>query len=268
MILGLTALILSAMMILAWGVRLKTSQSGWIDAIWSFSLGLGAGLVAWAPFDPSVVTPRQWFVGLCAFMAALRLGLDISRRTIGAGDDPRYQALIISWGVDFKTKLFWFLQIQAGCAFLLCVTIYVAAHKPQPLGASLDYIGFAVILIAFIGEMLSDRQLRQFKKQKNNKSICDTGLWSCSRHPNYFFEWLAWVGYAILAFDVSGRWSLGFLGLIGPILMYWLLVHVSGIPLLEKHMLATRPKEYLDYQQRVPAFFPKWRKSERLNLIN
>jgi steroid 5-alpha reductase family enzyme len=44
--------------------------------------------------------------------------------------------------------------------------------------------------------------------------------------------------------------------------MYWLLVHVSGIPLLEKHMLATRPKEYLDYQQRVPAFFPKWRKSK------
>ncbi len=85
-------------------------------------------------------------------------------------------------------------------------------------------------------------------------AVADTGLWGWSRHPNYFFEWLGWFGYFAIA--VTPGYGPGWLALIGPAMMYWLLVHASGIPPLEKHMLATRGDAFRAYQARVSAFFP------------
>jgi steroid 5-alpha reductase family enzyme len=77
-----------------------------------------------------------------------------------------------------------------------------------------------------------------------------------SRHPNYFFEWMGWFAYAIIAIDFSGGYPWGWLALAGPALMYWLLVHASGIPPLEAHMLRSRGQAFRDYQHRVNAFWP------------
>jgi steroid 5-alpha reductase family enzyme len=104
---------------------------------------------------------------------------------------------------------------------------------------------------------MADRQLRAFAHNpKNRGKVCDAGLWAWSRHPNYFFEWIGWFAYALFAIDLSGGHVWGWLALTGPAFMYWLLVHVSGIPPLEAHMLRSRKKAFADYQKRVPAFFP------------
>jgi steroid 5-alpha reductase family enzyme len=84
--------------------------------------------------------------------------------------------------------------------------------------------------------------------------VCDAGLWHWSRHPNYFFEWLYWLAYPALA--LAGGWQWGLLAFAAPALMFVLLTRISGIPMLEREMLAAKGDAYRAYQQRVSAFFP------------
>lgn len=256
MILPGLLLIHCAMMSSAWFVRFRTGQSGWIDAIWSLSVALSGCVAAWAPFRFSALSSRQWIVGLCVFVAFLRLGADLARRARDSADDARYLALQKSWGDHYKSRLFWFLQIQAVCGFILSLTAYLAARNPAHFGRSSDWIAVLLIVISMAGETLADRQLRHFKQTRSRDLVCDAGLWGLSRHPNYFFQWLFWVGVAIMAISLDGDWPQGFIAITGPLMMYWLLVHVSGIPPLEKHMMQTRPEAFAAYRQRVNAFFP------------
>jgi steroid 5-alpha reductase family enzyme len=112
-------------------------------------------------------------------------------------------------------------------------------------------------LVAIAGEAMADRQLRDFKSNPHNRGkVCDVGLWSLSRHPNYFFEWLTWVAYPVIAVDFAGHNPYGWLALAAPACMYWVLVHVSGVPPLEQHMLRSRGAAFRAYQLRTRAFFP------------
>ena len=115
----------------------------------------------------------------------------------------------------------------------------------------------ALLVGALAGEAVSDWQLRRFKSDPANRGrICEAGLWSLSRHPNYFFEWLCWLAYPLIAIDLSGANPLGWISLLAPACMYWVLVHVSGIPPLEAHMLRTRGEQFRALQARTRAFFP------------
>ena len=86
--------------------------------------------------------------------------------------------------------------------------------------------------------------------------MCDAGLWRWSRHPNYFFEWLAWVAYPLIAVDLAGYNPFGWFAALASLCMYWVLVHVSGVPPLEEHMLRTRGDAYRAYQRRTRPFLP------------
>ena len=251
------AVCLSATMIGAWLIALRTGRSGWIDAIWSFATGAFGAAAAVIPLAESQISMRQVFVAILALFWSLRLGLHISIRTARGGDDPRYKQLREEWGGSFKRRLFWFLQIQGLAAFALALSIMLAAHNPAPGLGIADWTGFAVLIVAVAGEAIADRQLSAFRSNPANKGkVCDVGLWGISRHPNYFFEWLGWLAYAIIAIDLTGAYPWGWLALAGPLLMYWLLVHASGIPPLEAHMLRSRGKAFRDYQNRVNAFWP------------
>lgn len=241
----------------AWLIALRTGKSGWIDAVWSFATGVFAALAALFPFDGSEVTIRQVLVAVLALAWSLRLGLHIAKRTVDDGDDPRYRRLREDWGSTFKFRLFWFLQIQALAAVVLVLSVMVAAHNPAPGLSTLDWLGVAVLIVSVVGEAIADRQLSAFRANPENKGkVCDAGLWGLSRHPNYFFEWLGWLAYPLIAIDLTGAYPFGWLALAGPVMMYWLLVHASGIPPLEAHMLKSRGAAFRDYQQRVNAFWP------------
>jgi steroid 5-alpha reductase family enzyme len=247
--------VLSAAMGLAWLVAERTGRSGWIDAIWTFATGLAGMALGLLPASPGALRPI--LVSGLAALWSLRLGIHIVLRTVHGGDDPRYRQLRAEWGDKASGRLFWFLQVQAAAALVLALAIAAAAHRPG-LGLDLrDALGVALFAVAAFGERAADRQLARFGGDPKNKlRICDVGLWGHSRHPNYFFEWLVWVSFAIIAIAPVGNYPWGWYGLAAPLLMYVLLVHVSGIPPLEAHMLRSRGDAFRVYQARVNAFWP------------
>jgi steroid 5-alpha reductase family enzyme len=246
------AVLLSVIMSGAWALQRATGNSGWVDAVWSFGLGLAGLVLALVPGGPAT---RQIVVAVLIAAWSARLGLHIAQRSLHGSEDTRYAALRQEWGARFQVRLFLFLQIQAAAAAVLGLSIMLAAHNPAAFPRVLDIAGIVVLVVAVAGEGMADGQLRRFKRNPVNKGrICDAGLWGWSRHPNYFFEWFGWVAYPLLA--ISGDWWWGWLALSGPAFMYWLLVHVSGIPLLEQQMLKSRGDAFRAYQARVSAFFP------------
>ena len=153
--------------------------------------------------------------------------------------------------------MFWFLQSQAAVGALLALSIALAAHNANPVVRMQDLVGFALLVVAVVGEAIADRQLRLFTSNPSNRAaVCDVGLWSWSRHPNYFFEWLSWLAYPIVAIDLAGHNPYGWLALAAPVSMYWVLVHVSGIPPLEKHMLQISRRCVPGISNTDPCLFP------------
>ncbi|WP_442582067.1 DUF1295 domain-containing protein [Mesorhizobium sp. ASY16-5R] len=242
----------------AWWIATKSGKSGWIDAIWSFAVGICGAVAALVSFGGAVLTDRQFLVAGLALLWSLRLGIHISVRTARSDqDDPRYAQLRREWGMSFRRRLFFFLQIQAATAFALVLSIMAAAHNPAQGLSAQDWAGVLLLLVAIAGEAVADRQLVSFRSNVANKGkVCDAGLWRLSRHPNYFFEWLGWLAYPVIAVDMTGGYAWGWAALVGPALMYWLLVHASGIPPLEAHMLRSRGERFRRYQERTNAFWP------------
>lgn len=255
-LLVLLAVALSLAMAGAWLIARRPGQSGWTDAIWSYAIGLAGVTATLAPAD-AAFTGRQWLIAALVAGWSLRLGTHIAVRSSQGGDDPRYAELKRQWGAHFQARLFLFLQIQALAALLLVGSILAAARNPMPGWRWSDGAGALLLAIAVLGEGLADRQLKTFRANPANaRRVCDQGLWSLSRHPNYFFEWLGWVAYALIAIGPDGRFGWGWIALSGPAFMYLLLVHVSGIPPLEAHMLRSRGDAFRSVQKRVRAFWP------------
>jgi steroid 5-alpha reductase family enzyme len=253
------ALSLSVLMAGAWVVQQHTGNSGWVDTIWTFSVGLvGAASALW-PVMGAAPNARQWLVAALVAIWSLRLGLHIAVRTAGITDDPRYAAFAREWGVDSARRMFVFLQNQGFGSIPLVFSIFVAARFPSDLLRPQDYLGALILLAGIAGEALADAQLKRFRLDPANKGrVCDIGLWRWSRHPNYFFEWFGWLAYPVIAlsFDYPLSYPWGWATLLAPAFMYWILVHVTGIPPLEQQMLRSRGERYRDYQSRTSMFFP------------
>jgi steroid 5-alpha reductase family enzyme len=249
------AISLSILMAFAWLVQQRSGNSGWVDTIWTFSLGLvGAGSALW-PVAGAAPNARQWLVAALVAVWSLRLGVHIAIRTAGITDDPRYAAFAKEWGADSPRKMFVFLQNQGLGSIPLVFAIFVAARVPTDALRLQDYLGVLILLIGILGEALADAQLKRFRKNPANKGrVCNAGLWRWSRHPNYFFEWFGWLAYPVIALSPDYAW--GWLTLLAPVFMYWILVYVTGIPPLEAQMLRSRGDRYRDYQSRTSAFFP------------
>jgi len=252
---------LSCWMALAWAHQRWAGNGGIADAYWSFGLGVAGVSLALMPQGTEGITERQWLVAVLVAIWSARLGIHIAARHKGAQEDARYAHMRAEWGKSFQRRLFWFLQLQALAAAFLALSIMLAAHHPRAALDGQDFLGAFILLIAIGGEALADWQLTRFKASSPGKNaVCDVGLWRLSRHPNYFFEWLGWLAYPLIAIDFSGAYPWGYLALSGAVFMYWLLVHVSGIPPLEAHMLRARGEVFRTYQRRTNAFFPGPRK--------
>jgi steroid 5-alpha reductase family enzyme len=254
----LIAASLSILMAGAFLVQQRTGNSGWVDTIWTFSLGLvGATSALWPIAGPPNV--RQWLVAALVAIWSLRLGIHIAIRTAGIDDDPRYASFAKEWGLNAPRRMFIFLQNQALGTIPLVFAIFIAARFPSDTLRLQDYAGVLILLIGIAGEALADAQLKTFRENPANQGrVCDVGLWRWSRHPNYFFEWFGWLAYPVigLSVDYPLNYPWGLATLLAPVCMYWILVHVTGIPPLEAQMLRSRGERYRDYQLRTSRFFP------------
>jgi steroid 5-alpha reductase family enzyme len=253
------ALSLSVLMAAAWMVQQRTGNSGWVDTIWTFSLGLvGAGIALW-PIAGAAPNARQWLVAALVAIWSIRLGSHIAARTAGITDDPRYAAFAGEWGADSPRRMFVFLQNQGLGSIPLAFAIFVAARFPDEMLRLQDYLGAAILFAGIAGEAVADKQLKTFRSNPANKGqVCNVGLWRWSRHPNYFFEWFGWLAYPVIAIspDYPLYYPWGWATLLAPVFMYWILVYVTGIPPLEEQMLRSRGEHYRHYQSRTSKFFP------------
>ena len=200
-------------------------KTSWIDVCWTLGTGLtGVFLAIVQDGLRGIPSGRQILVAAIAALWSGRLGWYLMSCARGIGDDPRYRAMIAAWGQDAQAKLFWHLQIQACVGLLLASCIVVAARNPSPLVRVQDLAAIALVLISVTGEALADDQMRRFRRSSGHgRNICDAGLWQWSRHPNYFFEWLFWLALPLLAVG----YAVGWVAILAPLCMYWLLVHVS-----------------------------------------
>lgn len=238
----------------AWLIVRRTGDGGWTDVVWTLSVGMiGAGAALWPASDAS--SARQGLVALLIGVWALRLGGYLAGRTARASSpDPRYEDFRKQWG-GWGLKAWGFLMIQAATVLVLVVSIRAAATRPEPGLDWRDGLAALIVLVAVVGEAVADRQMAAFRRNASGRGkVADTGLWAWSRHPNYFFEWTVWLAWPVMAFDPGQTAS--WLTPAAAILMWWLLNHVSGVPMLEAQMLKTRPDAYRAYQARVSRFLP------------
>jgi steroid 5-alpha reductase family enzyme len=243
-------------MLVGWAFQKARDNGGWTDVFWAFGMGMAGVLSALWPEEPGPLFARQWLVAAMIGLWSLRVGLHIAVRVSRSSEDARYARLRQDWGASFQARMALFLPGQALLSIPLVGAVMLAAHRPGPLGPT-DLAGVLVLAVAVLGEGLADRQLDAFKADPaNHVRVCDAGLWSWSRHPNYFFEWLAWLAYPIIAVDPEGGYLQGWLALGAPLTMWLLLNFLSGIPPLEAHMLRSRGEAFRDYQRRTSPFFP------------
>jgi steroid 5-alpha reductase family enzyme len=121
----------------------------------------------------------------------------------------------------------------------------------------LEYAVAIVWAISILGEAIADAQLKRFKSKPENKGkVCDAGLWNYSRHPNYFFESMIWVGYFLVSLNADYGW----VGVLSPITIILLLFRVTGIPMTEEQALRSKGDAYKEYQRTTSVFVPWFKK--------
>lgn len=244
--------VLLAVMLLGWMWQLRSRNAGIADALWAF--GLGGAAIYYAITGPGAVAPRA-FAGILAGVWFARLGTHILlRMRRERHEDGRYRALREKYGAKINVFHFFFFIAQAFAAWLFALPVWVSAHNPETNRWTLLLAGL-IVIVAFAGESLADRQLERFRADPANKGkTCRKGLWRYSRHPNYFFEWLHWFAYPLLAWGAPyGGWVW-----LAPALMFLFLNYFTGIPYTERQALRSRGEDYRDYQRKTSAFIP-WR---------
>jgi steroid 5-alpha reductase family enzyme len=248
---------ISLAMAFAWFVQWRSRNASWVDAIWTFASGFGGAAYALLSAPAGAPPWRHYVIAALSAAWALRLGGYIVTRAATGHEDPRYTALRRQWGNGYQGRMFAFLQLQALIACVLAVSVGLGAANPVRGLRELDIVGVIILVLAVGGEGLADRQLQRFRANPENRGrICDTGLWAWSRHPNYFFEWLVWIGFVLFALNFAGQHPWGWAAMGAPIMMYWLLVYVSGVAPVEQAMEKSRGAAFARYAARVSKFFP------------
>lgn len=245
-------LICAGIMTMVWWRQLYTKNAGIVDGWWAFNFGIL--MICFALLSSN--WDRYVLVfGACVICWSLRLGYHLLRRNMShAEEDTRYQRLREEYGKQVHFKMWRFFMYQAASNMLLAFPFIIICILPRKQVVWL-VLGLAIWFIAFIGETIADAQLKAFKRH-NPGSVCQSGLWNYSRHPNYFFEWLIWISFFVMSLSVEWGW----VSAICPLIIYFLLNKVTGIPMLEELAVASKGRAYIEYQQQTSAFFPWFKK--------
>ena len=238
-----------------WLVSLLVRNSSIVDMWWGpgiLLIGLTYAVISNSAGD------RDSVVLVLLALWAVRLAWHIGARNIGHGEDFRYA----KWRRERGPSWWWFsyfkvFVLQAVIAWIISMPLYFAITSATPIHwTAWDAAGATLFAIGFLFEAIGDEQLRRFKANPANKGrVLDTGLWGYTRHPNYFGEAVLWWGFGL--FSVAAG---GYAGLLGPAIMTYLLLRVSGVALLEQALKSSKPG-YAEYIANTPAFWPRLRRS-------
>jgi steroid 5-alpha reductase family enzyme len=243
-------------MCLVFLLALVLRDNGIVDVAW----GLGFIVVAAGQvLHAESLHPRLVLVSALTFLWGVRLAVHILvRNSRRRGEDFRYRAWREKWGRWFVLRSFLQVFMLQGAVMVVVsapiITVGTAAGGPLGL---LDLAGCAIWLTGFMFEAIGDAQLMRFKAQRGSQDrVMTRGLWRYSRHPNYFGEALLWWGVALIALSSP----LGYWALISPVTIDFLLLRVSGIPMLERRYEGI--PEFEAYKARTSALVPWFPKRE------
>jgi len=240
----------SALMVLMWLLAVRIANASHVDVAWAYgTAGLG---VLYAVLG-SGSTAHRLLVALLGVLWGGRLGTYLLvNRILGKPEDGRYQELRRRWSPHANRAFLVFFQAQAGFAAVFSLPFLFVAMDGGDM-APLAWVGAAGAVACVALEALSDRQLAAWRAAPANKGkTARSGLWGWSRHPNYFFEWLHWVSWAVIALGSPHGW----IALVVPVFLLVLLFRVTGIPETEAQAVRSRGDDYRAYQREVSVFVP------------
>ena len=227
-------------MAVLWSLQVRVHDASHVDVAWAVLIACTA--ILYALLADGDVTHRV----LAAVLASLwgfRLGGYLYfNRIRGKEEDGRYQELRRKWGENANRNFFVFFSLPFA---------FITLDPDSGFGV-LAWIGIALWAIGNGGTIVSDRQLAQWRANPDNKGkSARGGLWSWSRHPNYFFEWVNWCGVALVATATPSGW----IAWVVPAGLLFLLFRVTGIPATEAQALRSRA-DYAEYQRTTSVFVP------------
>lgn len=231
-------------------VAITIKNTSIIDVWWALGPFVTAWICLWT------FSGNELHIIFCILisMLSLRLGLFLLfTRIFKKKQDERYSVIESKWKGNKHIKTIGHFYMQAAFNCLLCITYIPLFNSTSTSLSHLYIISIILFSISLFGVTIADLQLYKFKV-KNNTGLCKQGLWSICRHPNYFFEWLAWTSLALFVFIHTSSilaWS-------APLSLFIIMRFMTG-PYTEKLSLQKRKIEYKEYQKTVPMFFPSLR---------
>ncbi|MEZ5565902.1 MAG: DUF1295 domain-containing protein [Gammaproteobacteria bacterium] len=242
----LTAAVLMAM---GWIISVARHDAGVADVLWGpvitatgISYLMGLPTASW----------RGWIAVTLVAIWALRLAIHVVYRNHGKPEDRRYREIRARNEPGFWWRSAYLIfGLQAVLAWIVAMPLLGVVQSASPLHL-LDLVGGLLWVTGFTFEAVADYQLLRFQSRAGaERGVMDKGLWRYSRHPNYFGECCLWWGMWLVALGAGAWWTV-----IGPLLLTFLLLRVSGVALTEKDIADRRP-DYQQYVLRTSAFFPR-----------
>jgi steroid 5-alpha reductase family enzyme len=240
----------TVVMALLWALAVRIGDASHVDVAWAMLIACCA--IAYALLSDGSVAMRV-LAALLASIWGFRLGFYLLfNRVLGKEEDGRYRELRRKWGANATRNFFWFFQFQALFVVFFSLPFALMAQNGDESLSWLVWLGIAVWAIGNVGTIAADRQLAQWRADPRNKGkTARAGLWSWSRHPNYFFEFVTWCGTALVA--TAAPW--GWIAWMVPAGLLYLLFKVTGIPATEAQALRSR-EDYAEYQRTTSVFIP------------
>ena len=246
-----SALAIACMMLLVWLISLKMRDASIVDIAW----GSGFVVVAWVSFWLSEGEPtRSLILTLLTTIWGLRLAFYLAKRNLGHGEDFRYQSMRRKHGEKFAiVSLYSVFAVQGLLMWIVSLPVQLGQVRETPNFGVIGVVGVLVWGVGMFFEAVGDAQLAKFKRDPASKGlVMNRGLWRYTRHPNYFGDSCVWAGLGLIAAETK----LGIFGLVGPVVMTFLLVKVSGAALLDRAMLKRKPG-YETYVANTSGFIPR-----------
>jgi steroid 5-alpha reductase family enzyme len=240
--------------VIGWLYSVMRNNVTIVDSMWSLFFLIGLLLYTEPSTSGFSLDTREGLLLLMVALWSLRLSGYLAWRNRHPHEDRRYQAIRNNNQPFWIKSLYIVFGLQAVLAWIISLPLFGAVQGSAPFNI-LDLFGVSLWTIGFLWESIADYQLARFKSDPANAgAVMDKGLWSLSRHPNYFGECCLWWGYYLMACAAGAWWTLP-----APLLMTFLLLKVSGVVMLEKDIRQRRPA-YAEYVRHTNAFIPGGKK--------
>jgi steroid 5-alpha reductase family enzyme len=243
--------VVAVLMFILWLLHFPLRNAAIADVGWALGLALIALLYAMHAVG---YWRRTLMLVPMVVLWGIRLGFYLMyTRVNGQPEEGRYAELRRKWGASAGLRFLLLFEGQALLCGVLSLPFLLAMHDPGKGLPEFENWGLGIWVVAFLGEVIADAQLARFKRDPKNKArVCNVGLWRYSRHPNYFFESLIWLSFALVACGAE----YGYLAFLSPALILFFLFRVTGIPATEEQALRSMGEAYRKYQKSTSAFIP------------